>query len=508
MPTDSSSQRPPGHEVDRLGLAAHHPAAVRPQDPGLGVGDRDDQVAVLGGTPQLGLDAARRRSAAASRARTPRSRTRRRAAPRVTSVEIAASERVQLVRISGRTSVARPRRRARRTTSRPARRPASCWSARRAPRAPSQSPCRCTSRTGGAKPWLTGCPRAPTTSAARPCPHATTGHPGRPAQGRRRTTRRWSASGAAGAAAVLDPAPGPAGARDLRGPRLGRQGRRRSSGSPSAPARAPSGWWRCPSRRSASAPSGTSSATSSTCPAAGEMVLFDRVLVQPLERRVGDGLLHRGGAPGVPAQLPGVRADAGAVGHRGHQVLVLGVASRSSAGGSRPATPSRSSAGSSPTWTWPSTSSTSATRWPRTRPSSTPTSSRRPGTSCPSDDKRAARLNCISHLLSQFDYEDVAPPTLVELPEMKPDPLRAPAGPRADRSWPQSGPIGVSRRRRRNRHGAVDRVLPAGIERVVLAGVPQPAVDAGLARAAAAWCATTAAGRCRRRCRGGSAPAR
>ena len=34
-------------------------------------------------------------------------------------------------------------------------------------------------------------------------------------------------------------------------------------------------------------------------------------LVQPLERRVGDGLLHRGGAPGVPALLPGVRADAG-----------------------------------------------------------------------------------------------------------------------------------------------------------------------------------------------------
>jgi polyphosphate kinase 2 len=36
----------------------------------------------------------------------------------------------------------------------------------------------------------------------------------------------------------------------------------------------------------------------------------------------------------------------------------------------------------------------------------------------PSDDKRAARLNCISHLLSQFDYQDVAPP-VVELPEMK-----------------------------------------------------------------------------------------
>ena len=36
----------------------------------------------------------------------------------------------------------------------------------------------------------------------------------------------------------------------------------------------------------------------------------------------------------------------------------------------------------------------------------------------PSDDKRAARLNCISHLLSQFPYENVAPEP-VELPAMR-----------------------------------------------------------------------------------------
>ncbi len=36
----------------------------------------------------------------------------------------------------------------------------------------------------------------------------------------------------------------------------------------------------------------------------------------------------------------------------------------------------------------------------------------------PSDDKRAARLNCISHLLSSFDYEDLTPPP-VELPQMR-----------------------------------------------------------------------------------------
>ena len=43
----------------------------------------------------------------------------------------------------------------------------------------------------------------------------------------------------------------------------------------------------------------------------------------------------------------------------------------------------------------------------------------------PSDDKKAARLNCISHLLDQFPYVDVAPevvelPTMRELPYVRP----------------------------------------------------------------------------------------
>jgi polyphosphate kinase len=38
----------------------------------------------------------------------------------------------------------------------------------------------------------------------------------------------------------------------------------------------------------------------------------------------------------------------------------------------------------------------------------------------PADDKRRARLNCISHLLSSIDYEDVLPPPL-ELPPRQPD---------------------------------------------------------------------------------------
>jgi polyphosphate kinase 2 len=43
----------------------------------------------------------------------------------------------------------------------------------------------------------------------------------------------------------------------------------------------------------------------------------------------------------------------------------------------------------------------------------------------PSDDKRAARLNCISHLLSQFEYGEAAP-DVVELPEMKEIPYSRP----------------------------------------------------------------------------------
>ena len=46
----------------------------------------------------------------------------------------------------------------------------------------------------------------------------------------------------------------------------------------------------------------------------------------------------------------------------------------------------------------------------------------------PSDDKRTARLNCISHLVSQFDYDDVMPDP-VQLPEREDFPyVRPPMG--------------------------------------------------------------------------------
>jgi polyphosphate kinase 2 (PPK2 family) len=43
----------------------------------------------------------------------------------------------------------------------------------------------------------------------------------------------------------------------------------------------------------------------------------------------------------------------------------------------------------------------------------------------PSDDKKAARLNCISHLVAQFPHEDVAP-DVVHLPEMRQEPYLRP----------------------------------------------------------------------------------
>lgn len=44
----------------------------------------------------------------------------------------------------------------------------------------------------------------------------------------------------------------------------------------------------------------------------------------------------------------------------------------------------------------------------------------------PSDDKKAARLNCITHLLSQFDYTDVTPPEVVIPERAKIDYIRPP----------------------------------------------------------------------------------
>ncbi|MEI2714136.1 MAG: hypothetical protein V9G04_12805 [Nocardioides sp.] len=108
--------------------------------------------------------------------------------------------------------------------------------------------------------------------------------------------------------------------------------------------------------------------------------------------------------------------------------MVLGVVRRAARAASRRATPSRSSAGSSPTWTWPSMSSMSKYSMAKDTTFQYTDIKQAPWYVVPSDDKKAARLNCISHLLSQFDYDDVAP-DVVELPVMKEMPyVRPPMG--------------------------------------------------------------------------------
>ena len=184
--------------------------------------------------------------------------------------------------------------------------------------------------------------------------------------------------------------------------------RRRAASSPSA------------RRPSARRRSGTSSATSPHLPAAGEIVLFDRSWYNRagVERVMGfctdeEYAEFLRSCPEFERMLVRSRDQA-------HQVLVLASATRSRSGASRPASTTRCAAGSSARWTSSRARSGSTTRAPRTRCSATPTSSRRPGTWCRPTTSAARRLNCISHLLSQIDYEDVTPPPL-ELPPRQPD---------------------------------------------------------------------------------------
>ena len=69
-------------------------------------------------------------------------------------------------------------------------------------------------------------------------------------------------------------------------------------------------------------------------------------LVQPGRRGAGHGLLHRRGAPRVPAYLPGVRTHARAIRHQAHQVLVLRLRRGAGRNGSGDASPRATSAGS------------------------------------------------------------------------------------------------------------------------------------------------------------------
>ena len=103
------------------------------------------------------------------------------------------------------------------------------------------------------------------------------------------------------------------------------------------------------------------------------------VLVQPRRRRAGHGLLHRRGVRGVPALLPGVRADAGAQRDHPDQVLVLGQRRRAGEALPGAAEGPDASAGSSARWTSRRATAGWSSPGRRTRCSPPPTSRRRRG---------------------------------------------------------------------------------------------------------------------------------
>ena len=152
-------------------------------------------------------------------------------------------------------------------------------------------------------------------------------------------------------------------------------------------------------------------------------------LVQPRRRRARDGLLHRRRVRGVLPHRAGVREDAGALGHRADQVLVLDHRRRAAPAlpdaHPRPAeaveararwTSSRAAAGSS--YTKAKEIMLERTHIPEAR-----------WWVVEAVDKKRARLNCIHHLLSQIPYQEV-PHEPVTLPARVHNPdysARAPA---------------------------------------------------------------------------------
>ena len=153
----------------------------------------------------------------------------------------------------------------------------------------------------------------------------------------------------------------------------------RSSGSPSAePAHLPRGGAGTPTEREQT--QWYFQRYVAHCPAAGEMVLFDRSWYNRAGVERVMGFCTDDGVPGVPAQLPGVRAHAGALRHHPDQVLVLG--QRRGAGAALPGPHRRSDQAleAEPDGPRVARAAGSSTRGPRTRCSRTPTSSRRRGT--------------------------------------------------------------------------------------------------------------------------------
>ena len=194
----------------------------------------------------------------------------------------------------------------------------------------------------------------------------------------------------------------------LRGPRRRRQGRRDQAGHASTSTPASPGSSRCRRRPSGERTQWYFQRYVEHLPGRRRDRAVRPQLVQPRRRRAGDGLLHAGGAPALPAPVPDLRAAAGRGRHPAAQVLVLG--QRRGAGAPVPAAARRTrcGAGSCRRWTWSRSPAGRTTPGPRTRCSSTPTSPRRPGTSSRATTSAAARINMIAHLLSTIPYHEVA----------------------------------------------------------------------------------------------------
>ena len=118
------------------------------------------------------------------------------------------------------------------------------------------------------------------------------------------------APGRAGQVPGVDQGARAQGRRPVRGPRRGRQGRRDQDHHRARSTRATPGSSPC-RRRPSARRSQWYFQRYVDAPAGGRRDGPVRPqLVQPRRRRAGHGLLHRGRVPGVPALVPGVRADA------------------------------------------------------------------------------------------------------------------------------------------------------------------------------------------------------
>ena len=151
-------------------------------------------------------------------------------------------------------------------------------------------------------------------------------------------------------------------------------------------------------------------------PAAGEIVLFDRSWYNRAGVERVMGFCTRGRVRGVPALLPGSSSSPCRTKGSCSSSTGCRSATRSRSGALRNGCRIRASAGSSARSTCRPVLAGWTTPRPRTGCSPTPTPSQSPWHVVEADDKRTARLNLISHLLSLVPYEHLDKAKTVKLP--------------------------------------------------------------------------------------------